>query len=97
MLNSYIEVWKNKTLDFSNVILLTRITKNYFKKISDNIEGFPPRPPFHAPPPQGFMRGPHPSMNPQAQRPPFYPGFVPRAPLAEQYGGSPQVKKHFLF
>ncbi|XP_059154742.1 histone-lysine N-methyltransferase 2C-like isoform X4 [Physella acuta] len=57
---------------------------------TDNMEGFPPRPPFHAPPPQGFMRGPHPPMNPQAQRPPFYPGFVPRAPLPEQYGGSPQ-------
>ncbi|CAL1526049.1 unnamed protein product, partial [Lymnaea stagnalis] len=56
----------------------------------ETIEGFPPRPPFRGPSPHGFMRGPQPGMNPQGPRPPFFPNFMPRQPLSEQYVGSPQ-------
>uniref|UniRef100_A0A2C9KCS1 Uncharacterized protein n=1 Tax=Biomphalaria glabrata TaxID=6526 RepID=A0A2C9KCS1_BIOGL len=54
------------------------------------LEGFPPRPPFRGPSPQGFMRGTHPSMAPQGPRPPFYPGFMQRPPMPETYGTPPQ-------
>ncbi|GFS15633.1 histone-lysine N-methyltransferase 2C, partial [Elysia marginata] len=55
----------------------------------EGMEGFPPRPQFRGPVPQGMIRGMHPGMGPQGQRPPFYPGMQ-RPPHVEGMPGPGQ-------
>ena len=77
---------------FEHQSWLHRILLIYFcpKYFSEGMEGFPPRPQFRGPMPQGMMRGMHPGMGPQGQRPPFYPGMQ-RPPHVEGMPGPGQV------
>ncbi|GFN93146.1 histone-lysine N-methyltransferase [Plakobranchus ocellatus] len=59
------------------------------QEVPEGMEGFPPRPQFRGPVPQGMMRAPHPGMGPQGQRQQFYPGMQ-RPPHVESLQGSGQ-------